>query len=197
MMDYPNNENSNTKHIIISDTQKSKNINTKIKTNTKNINYEKERKMRVETLTWGLNEEQLSQEIQLNILECIKNETLEKNKYTALITSHIKTKICSYKQQDILKKRLNEDNLVKFNEVIELLLESKMKCKYCSQEVYILYERVREMKQWSLDRINNDIGHNSGNLLIACLECNLKRRRTNKDAFMFTKNMVIIKEGQL
>ena len=95
MMDYPNNENSNTKHIIIADTQKSKNINTNIKTNTKNINYEKERKMRVETLTWGLNEEQLSQEIQLNILECIKNETLEKNKYTALITSHIKTKICT------------------------------------------------------------------------------------------------------
>jgi hypothetical protein len=26
-------------------------------------------------------------------------------------------------------------------------------------------------------------------------DCNLKRRRTNKDAFMFTKNMVIIKEG--
>jgi len=190
MMDYPNNETSNTKHIIIADTQKSTN------TNTKKINYEKERKMRVETQTWGLNEEQLSQEIQLNILECIKNETLEKNKYTALITSHIKTKIYGYKQQDILKKRLNEDSLIKFNEVIELLLDCKMKCKYCSQEVYILYERVREMKQWSLDRINNDIGHNSGNLLIACLECNLKRRRTNKDAFMFTKNMVIIKEGQ-
>ena len=188
-MDYPNNENSNTKHIIIEDLQKNK--------NTKKINFEKEkeRKMRVETQTWGLNEEQLSQEIQLNILECIKNETLEKNKYTALITSHIKTKICSYKQQDILKKRLNEDNLVKFNEVIELLLESKMKCKYCSQEVYILYERVREMKQWSLDRINNDIGHNSGNLLIACLECNLKRRRTNKDAFFMTKNLTISREG--
>jgi hypothetical protein len=70
-----------------------------------------------------------------------------------------------------------------------------MKCCYCSSEVYILYERVREMKQWSLDRINNDIGHNIGNLVIACLECNLKRRRTNKDKFMFTKNMVIIKEG--
>ena len=52
------------------------------------------------------------------------------------------------------------------------------------------------MKQWSLDRIDNNIGHNRGNLVVACLECNLKRRRTNKDAFMFTKNMVIIKEGQ-
>jgi hypothetical protein len=51
------------------------------------------------------------------------------------------------------------------------------------------------MKQWSLDRINNDIGHNSGNLVVACLECNLKRRRTNKDAFLFTKNLTIIREG--
>ena len=189
-MDYPNNENNNTKHIIIEDLQQNKNM--------KKINFEKEKekKMRVETQTWGLNEEQLSQETQLNILECIKNETLEKNKYTSLITSHIKMKICGYRQQDILKKKLKEDCLVKFNEVIDLLIESKMKCKYCSQEVYILYERVREMKQWSLDRINNDIGHNSGNLLIACLECNLKRRRTNKDAFMFTKNMVIIKENK-
>jgi hypothetical protein len=104
-------------------------------------------------------------------------------------------KICGYKQQDILKKKLEEDYLVKFNEVIDLLINCGMKCVYCSQQVYILYERVREMKQWSLDRIDNDIGHNSGNLLIACLECNLKRRRTNKDAFMFTKNMVIIKEN--
>ena len=42
-----------------------------------------------------------------------------------------------------------------------------MKCIYCSEEVFILYERVRETKQWTLDRINNDIGHNSGNLVIA------------------------------
>ena len=88
---------------------------------------------------------------------------------------------------------MNIDEFVSFGEVTELLIDCGLKCHYCSNEVFILYEIVREMKQWSLDRINNDIGHNSGNLVIACLECNLKRRRTNKDAFMFTKNMVIIK----
>jgi hypothetical protein len=51
------------------------------------------------------------------------------------------------------------------------------------------------MKQWTLDRIDNDIGHNKKNLVIACLECNLKRKRTNKDKFMFTKNMKITREG--
>lgn len=181
-------DNTNIKKIIIEETQKNKQI--------KKINYEKERKMRVETKTWGLKKDDLSHETQLNILMCndfILNNN--KDKYISKLTSHIKTKLCSYKQQDILKKKLNENEFVSFEETIDLLKKCNLKCCYCSNEVYILYERVREMKQWSLDRINNDIGHNSDNLVISCLECNLKRRRTNKDAFMFTKNMIIVKEG--
>ena len=183
-----NNEETNKslKKIIIKEPKK---------TSIKKINCEKEKKMRVETKTWGLNEEDLLYETQLNILKSIYNKSVEKNAYISKIVAHIKLKICSYRQQDILKKKLNEDLLVDFEEVIKLLTDSEMKCCYCSQYVFILYEKVREMKQWSLDRINNDIGHNKGNLVIACLECNLKRRRTNKDAFMFTKNMVIVREG--
>jgi len=173
---------------------------------TKKINCEKEKKMRVETKTWGLTEEELLHQTQINIIKNIATNIVNqanqanqanasKNETEALYISHIKTKISGYKQQDILKKKLNESLLVSFEEVIQLLEQCDMKCHYCSQEVYILYERVREMKQWSLDRINNDIGHNSGNLIVACLECNLKRRRTNKDAFMFTKNMVITRDG--
>ena len=99
--------------------------------------------------------------------------------------------------QHILKKKYSVQDFVSYSDVINLLTESNMKCYYCSCETYLLYEIVREMKQWSLDRINNDIGHNKNNLVICCLECNLKRRRTNKDAFMFTKNMVIIKSGNM
>lgn len=187
MDDQTNNENNTIKKILIEDSNKNK--------NTKQIICEKEKKMRVETKTWGLTEEELSHESQLTSLKCIQNESPEKNQYTSMLTSHIRTKLCGYKQQDIIKKKLDETKLVKFEEIIDLLHNCEMKCCYCSQEVFILYERVREMKQWSLDRINNDIGHNSGNLVIACLECNLKRRRTNKDAFMFTKNMVIIRDG--
>ena len=187
-MDINNNNNSNIKNIILEEPHNNK--------STKKINWEKEKKMRVETKTWGLNEEELSHETQINILmgeNFINNEN--NNKYISKMLSHIKTKLYCYKQQDILKKNLKEKEFVSFEETINLLKNSNMKCCYCSNEVYILYERVRELKQWSLDRINNDIGHNNKNLVIACLECNLKRRRTNKDAFMFTKNMVIIKEG--
>ena len=161
-------------------------------------NTVKEKKMRIETQTWGLNESELSFEMQLNILNELvlnDNKPVLTDKYSKLIINHIKTKIQSYKQQDIIKKIYNEAEFINLEQVINLLQETKLKCHYCSCETFLLYEIVREMKQWSLDRINNDIGHNKNNLVIACLECNLKRRRTNKDSFMFTKNLKIVREG--
>jgi len=185
--DLNDNDTNDTKKIVIIDTiLQNKHI--------KKINCIKEKKMRVETKTWGLNENELSHQTQLNML-FNKVDKVEKDKYMSMLISHIKTKICSYKQQDIVKKKLDEEQFVTFEEVIKLLKNCGLTCHYCSEHVFILYEKVRETKQWSLDRINNDIGHNSANLVIACLECNLKRRRTNKDAFMFTKNMVIVREG--
>jgi len=165
---------------------------------TKKINCEKEKKMRVETKTWGLTETELEHDNQLNALQIYsleKKDLRSYNNYVYECLSHIRTKLSGYKQQDIFKKKLDESSFVGFNEVVHLLRDCELKCHYCSQYVYILYERVREMKQWSLDRVDNNIGHNSGNLVVACLECNLKRRRTNKDAFMFTKNLVITREG--
>lgn len=196
---------SNKKQIIISlDTKVHKTFainNGLIDENNLENNLEEnilEKKMRVETKTWGLNEIDLEHNKQLNTINnIIEKKLMEKveKKYATKILSHIKTKIQSYKQQDINKNRLNEEQFVSLESVLELLKECDLKCHYCSKEVYILYEIVREMSQWSLDRINNDIGHNQGNLLVACLECNLKRRRKNKDAFFFTKNLVITREG--
>ena len=74
-----------------------------------------------------------------------------------MLISHIKTKICSYKQQDIVKKKLDEKQFVTFEEVIKLLKNCGLTCHYCSEHVFILYEKVRETKQWSLDRINNEV----------------------------------------
>lgn len=194
-------ENTSKKRIILTNSDKN--------TNIKNIQKkEKEKKMRVETNTWGLDNEDLAFETQLELLRQIsqsfyktkENNAIKEhkvindnNKERQMIVSHIKTKLSSYKQQDILKKKFSTQDFVSYSDVITLLNDSNMKCYYCSCETYLLYEIVREMKQWSLDRINNDIGHNKNNLVICCLECNLKRRRTNKDAFFFTKNLKIQK----
>ena len=174
--------NDNIKQIIILEESR-----------TKKIQFEKEIKLRVETKTWGLKEEELNYDTQIKCLQLIKNND-SKDTYTSTLISHIKSKLSSYRQQDILKNILNAHEFVSFEETINLLTDCNLICCYCSNNVYILYEKVREMKQWSLDRINNHLGHNHGNLVIACLECNLKRRRTNKDAFMFTKKLKIIKK---
>ena len=56
----------------------------------------------------------------------------------------------------------------------------------------------RDPKQWTLDRIDNTMGHNTNNVLISCLACNLKRRNRTVEKFLFTKQLTIIKaEGAL
>jgi hypothetical protein len=189
-----------TKKIIFTGT------NTKYQMKKVDATNKKERRKRVETNTWGLNDVELSFETQLKILKNIhiainstsiisKSKDIKLDKDQHFVASHIKTKISSYKQQDLLKNMFLLDEFVSFEYVVSLLNDCDLKCHYCSCETYLLYELVREMKQWSLDRIDNDIGHNKNNLVISCLECNLKRRRTNKDNFFMTKNLKITREG--
>ena len=73
------------------------------------------------------------------------------------------------------------------------MVECELKCYYCKNEMSVLYNISREMKQWTVDRINNDLGHNVDNYYLACLECNLKRRRRSDDKFLFTKQMKLVK----
>ena len=122
------------------------------------------------------------------------NNSLNNCLNNCLFIKEIKNKLSSYKQQDILKKRLNSLEFVSLDYIIQKLYECKLKCFYCSCETYVLYKNVRENKQWTLDRIDNNQGHNRDNIVISCLECNLKRKTKNKDAFLFTKNLQITRE---
>jgi hypothetical protein len=113
---------------------------------------------------------------------------------TKIAIQEINKKICSYKQQDIIKKKLDIDLFIDFNCVIDKMIECELKCRYCICEMSVLYDRSREMKQWSVDRIDNDKGHNKDNFHLACLDCNLKRRRRTDEKFLFTKQLSIVKK---
>ncbi len=102
-------------------------------------------------------------------------------------------KINSYKQQDI-KKDKNLDGLISYEELLEKLVVSKLKCYYCRKDVLLLYENNREQKQWTLDRLDNSLGHTKDNVVVCCLKCNLERRCLNDEKFLFTKQMRIIKK---
>jgi len=105
----------------------------------------------------------------------------------------IHNKIKSYIQQDIKKERFENDKIVTLPYVIEKLVESQLRCCYCKSKICIQFTETRQMDQWTLDRINNCIGHNISNVLISCLKCNLQRRRIKKDHFLFTKQLFITK----
>jgi len=151
----------------------------------------KEVKTRKITEKMGLSAESFLIDNQDDILKLLY-QNRDTSEYRKAL-SQLEVKLNSYKQQDIIKKRYDATAFIKTKEVIDKLHECGLKCHYCNEKTYILYDLVRETKQWTLDRINNDIGHNTDNVLISCLDCNLKRRRTSKDAFLFTKQLTIVK----
>ena len=111
-----------------------------------------------------------------------------------IIEQQINKKISSYKCQDKIKNRLDNDKFINFVSIIEKMVECELKCRYCKEEMNVLYDISREMKQWSVDRVMNNFGHNIDNFHLACLECNLKRRCKTDDKFLFTKQLNIVKQ---
>ena len=108
--------------------------------------------------------------------------------------SAIKKKLSSYKQQDSKKNRLDPEKMIKYDDLIEKLLLSKLLCCYCKKKTLLFYDKKRDPRQWTLDRIDNSLGHNKNNVLICCLKCNLERRTKDSGKFKFTKQMKIIKK---
>ena len=105
----------------------------------------------------------------------------------------INKKISSYRQQDI-KKGILTKQFVSLEDVLERIVVSKLKCFYCREQMLLLFNIKKDMKQWTLDRLDNSIGHTKDNVVICCLKCNLERRCQNDKKFLFTKQMKIIKK---
>ncbi len=145
---------------------------------------------------WTFSEEYYNYDKQMKLINDISVNNLEKNSDDAItqtVIQEINKKISGYKQQDIIKKKLDVTLFIDFNCVIEKMIECELKCRYCICEMAVLYDITREMKQWSVDRIDNDKGHNKDNFHLACLDCNLKRRRRTDEKFLFTKQLNIVK----
>lgn len=182
---------SDLKQIFISGSKNKQDI-TKA---TTNIQQDKEIKRRVASEKWTFSEEYFNYENQLKLInEIAENEYKSISEVAKIAVKQINTKISGYKQQDTLKKRYNEEQFITFEHIINTMLECELRCRYCKLEINVLYDISREMKQWSVDRIDNDIGHNNNNYHLACLECNLKRRRKSDDKFLFTKQLNLIKQ---
>ena len=78
--------------------------------------------------------------------------------------------------------------------VLSKLTGCKLECYYCQKKCYIIYNEVLSKTQWTIDRIDNNYGHNNGNIVIACLDCNVRRGRMDSDRFKLGKQMKFIKK---
>jgi len=167
----------------------------KMKQLISNHNIEKESKKRVQSEKWTFSEEYFEHSIQFKMINGILNNNfINYDDVSKIAIQEINRKISSYKQQDSLKKRYDETKFLTFESVINKMIECQLKCRYCSSGMNVLYDIAREMSQWSVDRIDNDLGHNIDNYHLACLDCNLKRRRRTDEKFLFTKQLNIVKQ---
>ena len=151
-------------------------------------------KPRVATVGWDPS--LYSTEVQMSLLtelhEFLSNSTTQEDKQAinsnCLLMKHeIEKKLAGYRSQDVIKKKT--DLLITLDQCVDKLQKSNMVCYYCREVCNVFYERVREMTQWSLDRIDNSIGHSVDNVVISCLKCNLHRRTTHIKKFKDTQDM--------
>ena len=173
--------------ININDSIKKINIDIKEKPQKK-----KEKSSRLITKESRWKYDNITYDDEIKILNDLKNDIL--NEDTLLLKNEIKKKISGYKNQDVLKKKYDESKFIKINEILKKLIDCGNECLYCHGKAKIFYKYVRDMKQWSLDRIDNNFGHNSDNVEIACLKCNLKRKTITPDKYILTQQIHNIKK---
>ena len=137
---------------------------------------------------------------QLTMLHHINNNDINNdinnvdinNDINKIIIQEIKNKLCGYKNQDKLKNKYNTNEFININQIIQSLIDCNLNCIYCNNNMFILYNNVRDPSQWSVDRIDNSLGHINNNYVLSCLSCNIKRKAQSKDKFLFASNIKTI-----
>ena len=152
----------------------------------------KEKPQRTRTMKWTIDDTFFTHDKQMEVLRRLiaDDGTLEERN---LFKKEIKHKLDGYVRQDAENGICDLSTIISLDATIELLLVSKMRCTYCRQCCELIYKDVMAPRQWTLDRVDNDCGHNGNNVVLACLACNLQRRTMDAERFKYGKQMRIIK----
>jgi hypothetical protein len=142
----------------------------------------------------------INYDIDMNQLDYIRKLYLKETIDTEIdkiktndINRVLKQKYSSYKSQDKQSHKYDPEQHITYEQMIEKIYNSTLKCYYCNCELSILYNKKRLKSQWTLERLDNNLGHYESNTCISCLDCNLKRRTDNYEYFKQSKQTKIIK----
>lgn len=157
---------------------------------------------RKETIKWNLDDSYFTYNKQIQIINSLylnqgcdeEQKHKQEPEQNILAKREISKKINGYKSQDIQKELLDLNRLISLDQTIEKLMISKLKCFYCKENCDLLYKNTLAKKQWTLDRLNNEYGHNHDNVVICCLECNIKKGEMDSDRFKQGKEIKIIRK---
>lgn len=94
------------------------------------------------------------------------HQQIPETKYELL--TNWRDKFKGYIEQDRESERYNKDLFVNYMELNGLMNKQSCKCLYC-------WETLNN-NTWSLDRIDNDYGHNVDNCVLSCIKCNVQRK---------------------
>ena len=83
--------------------------------------------------------------------------------------STIERRIAQYKEQDNNKDRYEKVNYITVNYVRNMIKVVNFKCP--EEDCDVEFTNTGS-STWSVDRIDNNLGHNKGNVKIMCLRCN-------------------------
>ena len=106
----------------------------------------------------NLPEEVFAYQYQVKLINRLYLDLESNIEYKKECLREIDKKIASYKTQDVNKNKYDDNNITQ-EQTIEKLVCSKLKCYYCKCKMLIFYNKVRDMEQWTLDRINNNLPH--------------------------------------
>ena len=155
------------------------------KTKAKRIHREPVKRQITTTPQWTFSDSDLESE----------NQIAAWKTPTPFLCQQIRNKLSSYRSQDAPKFEIE---YIDVSNVLQKLEEADGRCFYCHQIVWLLYDNVREPRQWTLERLDNKKGHVYDNVEIACLSCNLRRRTMKYERYVLTKQIQhIIKVGNL